>query len=146
MAIHDGTNIGQDSLMFPPQPHTHDSVARFDAQEYIGVAGHTWTLWARSTPVFEHTPGQDTAQVIAVAGVGLAAALALLTWLLATARDRAHQAAVTMTGQLLDSERQYRRIVETASEGIWMVDVQGRTSFDGVVAASRWRSAGSATA
>ena len=34
-----------------------------------------------------------------------------------------------MTRQLRDSERQYRRIVETASEGIWMVDAQGRTTF-----------------
>ena len=144
--IHDGTNIGQDSLMFPPQPHTHDSVARFDAQEYIGVAGHTWTLWARSTPVFEHTPGQDTAQVIAVAGVGLAAALALLTWLLATARDRAHQAAVTMTGQLLDSERQYRRIVETASEGIWMVDAEDRTVFSNPALQTQLGSNGAALA
>ncbi len=130
LRIHDGASITAASRMFPAAPVDEPvAPARFDAQEYIGVAGHTWTLWARSTPAFEHQPGQDAAQVIAVAGCGLAGVLALLTWLLLTGRDRAHEAARAMTRQLHDSERQYRRIVETASEGIWMVDAQGRTSF-----------------
>ncbi len=130
LRIHDGTDIDDASRMYPPAAAlVAAGPARFDAQEYIGVAGHTWTLWARSTPSFEDHPGQDAARVIAVAGSGLGLVLALLTWLLLTGRDRAHEAARVMTQQLQDSERQYRLIVETASEGIWMVDALGRTSF-----------------
>lgn len=128
LQLHDGASIDESSRLdagaAPVLP-----LARFDVQEYIAVAGHTWTLWARSTPAFEQQPGQDPARVMAVAGCGLAGVLGLLTWLLLTGRDRAHEAARAMTRQLQDSERQYRRIVETASEGIWMVDAGGRTRF-----------------
>ena len=130
LRLHDGANIDAASRMFPAGALAEPArPARLEAQEYLGVAGHTWTLWARSTPAFEQQQGQDAAQVIAVAGCGLALVLTLLTWLLVTGRDRAHDAARAMTHQLHDSEHQYRRIVETASEGIWIVDAQGHTSF-----------------
>ncbi|GCL61978.1 CHASE domain-containing protein [Pseudaquabacterium pictum] len=130
LRIHDGASIDAGSRIFPASvADAPGRTPRFDAQEYIGVPGHTWTLWARSTPAFEHQPGQDPAQVIAVAGTAMGAALTLLAWLLLTGRDRAQAAAREMTRQLQDSERQYRRIVETASEGIWMVDAQGLTTF-----------------
>ena len=103
--------------------------ARFDAQEYIGFAGHTWTLRVRSTPAFEQQYSDDGAQIIAVSGSGLSLLLALLTWQWFTGRERAEATARTMTRQLRDSSERYRRIVDTADEGIWMVDADARTSF-----------------
>ena len=103
--------------------------ARFDAQEYIGFAGHTWTLRVRSTPAFERQYSNDAAQIIAFAGSGLSLVLALLVWQWVTGRDRAEATARTMTRQLRDSSERYRRIVETADEGIWMVDAQALTTF-----------------
>ena len=105
------------------------SAPRFDALEYIAIAGRTWTLSVRSGPAFDQRYGSDSAPIIASAGIGLSGALALLTWLLVTGRDRANLAARHMTRQLRDSSERYRRIVETADEGIWLVDALGLTTF-----------------
>lgn len=65
----------------------------------------------------------------AATGYGLAAALALLAGLillrivtLGAAHRRAHR-------RLMQSETRYRQIVETAHEGIWLADAEGRISF-----------------
>ena len=130
LRIHDGAGQDEATRLYPPAlPDGPPPPARFDAQEYIGFAGHTWTLWVRSTPDFEAQFSNDAPQIIAIAGTGLSAVLALVGWLLVTGRARAHDAARVMTRQLRDSERQYRRIVETAREGIWVVDAAGRTVF-----------------
>ena len=128
--VHDGIAVDDSSLIYgapahlaPPYP------ARFEAQEYIAVAGRTWTLVVRSTPAFERHFSNDSARIIAVAGGGLSGVLALLAWLLVTGRERAHAAARAMTRELRESAERYRRIVETANEGIWTVDAEARTSF-----------------
>jgi PAS domain S-box-containing protein len=128
--VHDGVEVRDDTRLYPKlasagPPHA----ARFEAQEYVGFAGHTWTLSVRSTPAFEQRYSNDSARIIAIAGTGLSLALALLTWQLVTGRERAHATARAMTAQLRDSSERYRRIVETADEGIWMVDADGRTTF-----------------
>ncbi len=106
----------------PSQPELH-------AQEFIGFAGHSWTLQVSALPTFQALRGSDSARIIAVAGGGLSVLLALLTQLLVGGRARAHALAQTMTQELRASEERYRRIVETADEGIWLTDGLGRTSF-----------------
>jgi PAS domain S-box-containing protein len=127
--IYDGVEVSDRTLMYPSAPAVEPQRPRFETQEYVGFAGHTWTLSVRSRPEFEQHYSNDSARIILVAGGGLSGLLALLTWQLATARERANAAARTMTRQLRDSTERYRRIVETANEGIWTVDAQGLTSF-----------------
>jgi len=128
--IYDGVDLLPERLMYPAGAASAPALpARFDAQEFIGFAGHTWTIAVRSTPAFERLYGNDAARIIAIAGTGLSLLLALLTWQLVTARDRADAAARLMTQQLRDGAERYRRIVETAGEGIWTVDAEGRTTF-----------------
>ncbi len=128
--IYDGVDIGDSSRLYPGGADSGPlRAARFDAQEYVGLAGHTWTVQVRSTPEFEQRFSNASAQVIAVSGGGLSLVLTLLTWQLLTRRERAYAAAREMTRQLRDSSEQYRRIVETADEGIWMIDADGNTSF-----------------
>ena len=130
--IHDGVKVSEDSLMYPPAPKVPAMPSEpplFEAQEFIGFAGHTWTLDVLTRPEFAQHHRYDAARIIAISGVGLSLLLALLTHQLATGRRRAHEAARAMTRELRDSEARYRRIVETADEGIWMTDAQSRTSF-----------------
>ncbi len=129
--LHDGVEVTGATLMYPASAAAAAPLrpARFEAQEYIGFAGHTWTVSVRSQPEFERQYSSDSPRVIAIAGGGLSLLLALLTWQLVTARERAHAAARAMTRELRDGAQRYRRIVETASEGIWMVDAAGNTSF-----------------
>jgi PAS domain S-box-containing protein len=128
--IHDGVEISDATRLYPTELGADGQrQPRLQAQEYIGFAGHSWTVSVRSSPAFEQTFSSDTARVIAIAGGGLSLLLALLAWQLVTGRERAHAAARAMTRQLRDSSERYRNIVDTAAEGIWMVDATGRTSF-----------------
>jgi len=128
--VYDGVRVADDSRMYPPVlPAAPPRGAGFEAQEYIGFAGHTWTVQVRSRGEFEQHFSQDTARIIAIAGSAFSALLALLSWQLVTASERASAAARLMTRQLRDSAERYRRIVDTANEGIWTVDAEGRTSF-----------------
>ncbi len=136
--LYDGVGVDEAHRLYPvagpgqAAPAASAGAARtprFEAQEYIAIAGRTWTLSVRSGPAFEQRYGNDSARIIASAGVGLSGALALLTWLLVTGRDRANSAARQMTRQLRDSSERYRRMVDTADEGIWLVDAVGLTTF-----------------
>ncbi|MBS0444952.1 MAG: CHASE domain-containing protein [Proteobacteria bacterium] len=127
VSVYDGVDLADDALMFEAQPAP--AAARFDAQEYVGFAGHTWTLRIRSLPEFEQRRLAAASQIILAAGGGLSLLLALLTYQLATGRARAYAKAQAMTRELRASEERYRRIVETANEGIWVVDADNRISF-----------------
>jgi len=49
--IYDGVDVGPETLMYPDDGAAVAATpARFDAQEFIGFAGHTWTVAVRSTP------------------------------------------------------------------------------------------------
>ena len=128
--IHDGVEQNPRTLLYESAPRAAGAApARFEAQEYIGFAGHTWTLGISTQPAFEQRHGRDAAPIIALSGIGLSLLLALLTRQLVTGRSRAHEAAKAMTRELRASEERYRLIVETADEGVWMTDARARTSF-----------------
>ena len=130
LRIHDGVTLNDDTLIFRTTPDTGSAEPpRFEAQEYIGLAGHTWTLAVRSLPGFEAHFSHNAARVILIAGIGLSLLLALLTYQLMTAQVRAHSVARTMTRELRSSEERYRRIVDTANEGIWLVNGAGELIF-----------------
>ncbi|HSW04902.1 CHASE domain-containing protein [Aquabacterium sp.] len=126
--IHDGVALNDATLMYQ-SGGAQAQAARFEAQEYIGFAGHTWTLVVRTQADFDALHNLDAPRIIVIAGIGVSLLLALLTQQLVRGRERAHAVAQRMTRQLRDSEERYRRIVETADEGIWMGDAEQRTSF-----------------
>jgi PAS domain S-box-containing protein len=128
--VYDGVEVRRETLMYASSPERAEArLASLDALEYIGIAGHTWTLAVSARPEFALRSGGDAAQIIAAAGLGISLLLGLLTHQLVSGRQRASDAAIAMTSELRASEERYRRIVETADEGIWMTDAQGRTAF-----------------
>ena len=131
LSVHDGVELSPATLMYQSGPAGAQSslAPRFEAQEYIGFAGHTWTLVVRTQDDFDALHNLDAPRIIVVAGLSLSLLLALLTQQLVRGRERAHAVAQGMTRQLSDSEERYRRIVETADEGIWMGDAEQRSSL-----------------
>ena len=135
--VHDGADTGEASLMYRsdmPADPSYDAAAairkaRFQAQEYVTLAGHTWTVQLSSLPEFEREHERNASSVILVAGVVLSLLLGVITHQLVTGRSRAYAAAQAMTRELRESEERYRRIVETASEGIWLLDASRRLAF-----------------
>jgi len=130
LRLYDGVALKEDALLYRSIGlEAEQQPARFEAQEYIGVAGQSWTVQVRSTPEFEARHHRESARIILFAGAGLSLLLAVLSWQFATARARAHSVARVMTRELRDSELRYRRIVETANEGIWLVNAAACLSF-----------------
>ena len=108
--VFDGTEVSDKGLLYPPTVESEASrPPRFEAQEYVGYGGHSWTLQVRSRPEFEERYSNDSARIIWIAGLGLSLLLALLAWQLATARERAVAAARTMTRQLREGAEQLRQ-------------------------------------
>ena len=135
--VHDGTDVGEATLMYRSDTASdNDAVAaasarkaRFQAREYVTLAGHTWTVQLSSLPEFERVHERNASTVILVAGVLLSLLLGVITHQLVTGRARAYAAAQAMTRELRASEERYRRIVDTASEGIWLLDASNRLAF-----------------
>ena len=135
--LHDGADTGEASLMYSTATVPEASadareqmrVARFNAREYVTFAGHTWTMELSSLPEFERVHARNASTVILVAGTVLSLLLAVIAHQLVTARARAYAAAHAMTRELRASEERYRRIVDMASEGIWLLDASRRLAF-----------------
>jgi signal transduction histidine kinase/ActR/RegA family two-component response regulator len=107
VSVHDGVDLGEASVMYASHPAA-GRPPRFAAQEYIGFAGHTWTLAVRTLPAFDELHNLDGPRTMLVAGVGASLMLALLTWQLASGRARAHAVAQAMTRELRESEARLR--------------------------------------
>ena len=135
--LHDGADTGPASLMYrsdaasEPTPEADEAIrnARFQAREYVTLAGHTWTVQLSSLPEFERVHERNASTVILVAGALLSLLLGVITHQLVTGRARAYASAQAMTRELRASEERYRRIVDTASEGIWLLDASRRLEF-----------------
>jgi len=135
--VYDGADTSAASLMYRSDADAGNGAAgdeatgraRFQAQEYVRLAGHTWTVQLNSLPEFERAHERNASTLILAAGVLLSLLLGLITHQLVTGRARAYATAHRMTRELRASEERYRRIVETASEGIWLLDEANRIAF-----------------
>ena len=65
LRIHDGTALLDDTLMYRSAPDEPADAGKptFSAQEYVVVAGHTWTLEVHTLPEFDKRHRRDAATV-----------------------------------------------------------------------------------
>jgi len=104
LAIFDGIDATDSTLMYRTgnaakarSPRAH---AALSANEYMVVAGHTWTLSLSTQNEFEDRFGRNIAVVIAAAGVSLSVSIALLVWFMVNGRAHALRLADEMTIEL----------------------------------------------
>jgi len=104
IAIYDDVEIREAALLYRSTGLSGSSstthTAAWSANEYMVVAGHTWTLSMASQPEFESRLGGDATTLIAGVGAALSFALALLVWLMVHGRTRALRLAASMTEEL----------------------------------------------
>ncbi|MPM77646.1 hypothetical protein SDC9_124653 [bioreactor metagenome] len=99
--IYDGAEPTANALMY--SVGNRSELARHDglhANEYMVVAGRTWTLSLHSLREFDERYGRNVAGLIAATGFILSLSLALLSWFMVTGRERALRLAAGMTEEL----------------------------------------------
>lgn len=136
LAIYDGVEPSAEAQLYrSPDLAGGHQPAIFAANEYLVIAGHTWTLSMTALDDFEARFGRNAAPMIAWAGAGISLLLALLAWMMATGRGRALQLAASMTKELRESEQRWAFALEGAGDGVWDWDLQTRTA----VTSRRWK-------
>lgn len=126
--IYSGKEISDNALLYRSKNWLNSGKSQdalLKTVKHIEVGGHTWSMTFRSLPGFEAKSGWVKANIIAYIGISLL--LTLITWLLVTGRERAINAARIMNRDLIKSEASLRTLLDTASEGIWVVDANKKT-------------------
>jgi len=104
-SIHDGIELSAQTLMYRHAPQAEVAPGILNANEYMVIAGRTWTLSMIASDEFAKHFGNNEAPLIMTSGVGLSLLLAVIAWLLSTSRTRAVKLATRMTNELQASER-----------------------------------------
>ncbi|GEM_PF-570059 len=111
--IYDGDPATADALLYdslagltaaPPEQ------AAFRANARIDAIGQPWTMAARSLPGFEALLAGSNVRLITLAGVATSLLSAIIAWLLASGRERAHRLARELAGRYRTEEAQARRL------------------------------------
>lgn len=110
LRIYDADAFHARNLMFDSGGQAENSKPAFHTISTLPLFGHEWTLDIRSLPSFDARLQGDKADLIALAGTIGSAMLALVVWLLVTARTRALSLANVMTLDLRQSEARQKKL------------------------------------
>jgi len=138
--IYDGVNPSAKGVLYSSFNADEEGRHALTATEYLVVAGHTWTLSAKSLESFEANFGRNAAPLIAGGGAGLSLLLSLLVWQMASGRARALQLAESMTKDLREAVRNAESALEAERQAVRDLDLanqQVRIAKDAAVSAQR---------
>jgi diguanylate cyclase (GGDEF)-like protein len=119
LRLYDGQELRDEHLLYQTGAGARGQPALLEAQEFLVLGGHTWTVSLRAHPAFAAARGAEGADAVLPVGATLSLLLAWLAWLLATARDRALALAERMTQALRESEQRWAFALEGAGDGVW---------------------------
>ncbi|MBI3223198.1 MAG: EAL domain-containing protein [Nitrosomonadales bacterium] len=110
LEIYDGETAEKSRLMFDSNGPSDQLDSFFRTHRKVVLFGHQWTVLVSSLPAFDARLSSDKANIVAVAGVAGSMLLALVLWLLVTARARALALAENMTAELRQKAQEQRRL------------------------------------
>ena len=134
LSIFDGRSITEHARL------THDTAPsttpasrsrQMVTSQEINIAGHTWTLQARSLPALEARFDRDKPRIILFAGIGSSLLLAIMVQMLIHGRAHALRIAREMNSELIKSEFRWKYALEGAGEGVWDWDLNNQSIFFG---------------
>jgi len=106
-----------------------DALPAFTAMRTIPLDGREWTLRFASLPLSEAVPATTSARAILVSSLGVALALALVTWTLLHLRAEALVHAAYMRSALRSTERRLETLIDNVPALIGYIDREGRYRF-----------------
>ncbi|MBF0482019.1 MAG: CHASE domain-containing protein [Desulfovibrionaceae bacterium] len=128
--IFDDADLSEHSLMYRSEALAAlaDSgrPALFTSVRRVEIAGYPWTMRVASLPAFEATIDRRVPRLIMAAGLCLSLLLFGVAISLANSQARAVLLANKMTASLRASEDRGRIILQTATDGIHVLDENGR--------------------
>ncbi|WP_130471974.1 bifunctional diguanylate cyclase/phosphodiesterase [Candidatus Magnetaquicoccus inordinatus] len=126
LEIFDGPIANSETLLFDEDGHLankqNSPPALFTSSQQLIIAGHPWTIHIRSLSGFAELTDSKRPLLIAQAGILASLLFAALFWSLLSSRNRAVSLAATMTDELRRSEQTIKTIIETAINGIIVIN------------------------
>jgi PAS domain S-box-containing protein len=122
LEIYDGENVNPANLMYSSRlntPNNRDR-ARFQTTRTIEIAGRTWSIVFTSRPE-TLTSEVNLAPFVAAIGIAMSVILFAMTRSLSEARKATDRSIAALT----ESERRFRRLVESNIFGVTFGDFQG---------------------
>ena len=126
LQVYDGNDIAEKSLMYSSFSNKpNEPLPLFTNTKEIDINGHVWSLRYSTLPLFEAGIDKQTPQLVAAFGMLLTALFGLLFWSIINTRIKAQAMANAMTTSLRESSERLRSVVDTALDGIFVLNEAG---------------------
>jgi PAS domain S-box-containing protein len=120
LTIHDGTDMSADARLYPAlNEATGGGDLLFSRTEQIEIAQRAWTVSFSADGSFIQPHENTEPEAVLSVGALFTALMAILTWALASGRERAEARAAEMNRELLETEFRWKAALAGAGHGVW---------------------------